>query len=94
MIEKPRVGWIGEVLADDAQRFSTHPADFSIERFNACSIERAGELPGMNRGAPQNFVGHPVADAGKPFLHEQHRLDRRAGATFQKKLQVPYGKCG
>ena len=47
----------------------------------------------MNRGAPENFVGHPVADAGKSFLHEQHRLDRRAGAAFEKEIEVLRGKA-
>ena len=48
----------------------------------------------MDRGTPENFVGHPVADAGKAFLHKEHGLHRRAGAAFQKSLEVLFLEGG
>ncbi len=39
----------------------------------------------MKGGAPENFVGHPVADSGKLFLHEQDGLDRSPASAFQKR---------
>ena len=41
---------------------------------------------------PQNFIGHPIAYAGKTILHEQHRLDRRFAASFEKVLHERKGK--
>src|SRR6187455_2893497 len=38
----------------------------------------------MNRCAPEDFVCHPVADAGKTFLHEQNRFDRCPRAPLEE----------
>src|ERR1700691_3931884 len=69
MIEEPRVGRIGKVLADNAQRLAANGADFAVKRRPLRGIERTGGLLRMNRGAPKNLVGHPVTNAGKAFLH-------------------------
>jgi len=31
--------------------------------------------------SPKNFVGHPVADAGKELLHEEEGFERGTGAA-------------
>ena len=38
----------------------------------------------MDFGAPEDFVGHPVADAGEALLHEEDGFDRGAGAASQE----------
>ena len=40
-------------------------------------------MGGMNAGPPEDFVDHPVANAGKELLHEQNRLHGRADPSFQ-----------
>lgn len=39
---------------------------------------------GHDVGAPENFVGHPVADAGETALKKQHRFDRRPPVPAQE----------
>ena len=46
----------------------------------------------MDPGAPENFVGHPVADARKMVLHEQHCFDGRAAAALQKSRRAFVGE--
>ena len=55
-----------------------HGAAFPPERAYFVRRQRAGESCGMNRRPPENLIGHPVSNAGKPFLHQEHRLDGRA----------------
>ena len=38
----------------------------------------------MEARAPQDLVGHPIADAGKALLHQQHGLDGCARAATQE----------
>ena len=92
MIEEPRIGRIGPVFTDDAQRLPAEVTDFAMEFFDDFRIERTRRLPGMDGGTPKNFVGHPVADARKSFLHKEHRLDRRASATTKKIGQLFHGE--
>lgn len=39
---------------------------------------------GMDFGLPENFVRHPISDAWKAALQQQHRLDRGPAMTRQE----------
>ena len=38
----------------------------------------------IDASAPENFVGHPVADSGKGFLHQQGCFDGNFFAAHEK----------
>jgi hypothetical protein len=42
-----------------------------------------GRISRMNAGSPQDFIGHPISDAGEAFLAQQNRLDRGAGMALE-----------
>ena len=93
MVEEPGVG-DGDVeigrkfVAATGDRVEGEAGDraaLAPEFFNLGGAEGAGGLPGVDGGAPENFVGHPVADAREAFLHEQDGFYRSTGATLQKR---------
>jgi len=45
-------------------------AALAPEGFDLGGAKGTGGLGGVNRGAPEDLVGHPVADAGESLLHE------------------------
>lgn len=47
-------------------------------------IERAGRCGGMETGAPEDFVGHPVADPREVLLHEENRFEWGPAAAFEE----------
>ncbi len=76
-----------QVAAAPGDRVEREPADLAalaVQGAHFGRTQRTGQTLGVDRRAPEDFVGHPVADAGKPFLHEQHGLDRRPGPAAQE----------
>jgi hypothetical protein len=78
VVEEPGVGdgdveicW--KVIAapsDGVEGEAGYGATFAPEFFNLGGLKCASGLRRMDGRAPKNFIGHPVADAGKAFLHE------------------------
>lgn len=70
------------------------PADgadfFSKKR----SIRFRGECGRVNPGAPQNLVGHPIADSREESLIQEEGLDRGAGVAREKRGDAFPGKAG
>ena len=69
-------------------------AAFAPEGLYLGGAEGAGGLGGVNRGSPEDFVGHPVADAGETFLHEEDGFDGRAGAALKERGDGGGGEGG
>ena len=44
----------------------------------------AGRRTRHDLRAPENFIRHPVADPGKPFLQQEHGFNRRAGVALNE----------
>ncbi len=86
MPEEPR-SRILPLFVHDAQRGRTHPAHGSIERAGLPLVERSRGEVGPETRSPEDLVGHPVADAGKAALVEQHGFDGGASAPHEKRAQ-------
>ena len=74
-----------QVAAGAGNGDEREPADllaFAVQGAHLGGRERSGRALGMDGGAPEHLVGHPVADARKTFLHQQDGLDRGAAAAF------------
>ena len=76
--------WLRE-RGEGGEREAGDGAAFAPEFFYLIGAEGAGGLRGVDGGAPEDFVGHPVANAGEAFLHEQDGFYRGTGATLQKR---------
>ena len=48
----------------------------------------------MDRCAPEDLIGHPIADPREPLLHQQHRFDGRASPALKKLGHRAGCKCG
>ena len=84
LVDQPIARWIGEVRADDAERFAGDEARFTKQAVALRGGERSGWCQRGDLRAPENFVGHPVADAGETALQKQDGFDRRPGVAAQK----------
>ncbi len=92
VVEEPGVGRIGPILADHLHRLRADLAERRMQLADRLRAERTGLGLRMKARAPQHLVGHPIADAGETFLHQQHGLDRRARAATQEDLDDPDGE--
>ena len=90
VIEEPGVGYgdieIGRNVvtasSDGVEGEAGYVAALAPEFFDLGWPECTGGLRRVNCGAPQDFIGHPVADAGEAFLHEQDGFNRGASAAL------------
>ena len=85
---------VGPVVADDADGGAADPAYFSPESARVGGVERSRRGGGMEMGAPEDFVGHPIADAGEMFLHKQHGFERSAASALQEPCGGGEGEFG
>jgi len=79
--EEPRSGRIGSVLTDDAKGIVANLANVGMELGNCFSREESSVGSWGKACSPKNFVGHPVADAGKELLHEEKGFEWGTGAA-------------
>jgi hypothetical protein len=61
-------------FADEAEVF---------EELGGVGVDLGGRGAGGEAGAPEDFVGHPVADAGKGCLIEEEGLDGELGVAWE-----------
>jgi hypothetical protein len=88
MMKQPRARDVGvqvgredvPVTRDYAKSEPSDAAAFAPERANLGRWQRASAALRVNRSAPKNFVGHPVADARKELLHVEEGFEWGAGA--------------
>ena len=79
--EEPRSRRIGSVLTDDAEGIVANLANVGMEIGN-CFLREESSVGSWGKAcSPKNFVGHPVADAGKELLHEEERFEWGTGAA-------------
>ena len=83
-VGKEPVFGISPVVVDDAHGGAADPTHSLPEALGLRGFERAGGCGRMEAGAPEDFVGHPVADAREVFLHEEHGFERGAAAAFEE----------
>ena len=79
--EEPRSRRIGSVLTDDAEGIVANLANVGMEIGNCFLREESSEGSWRKACSPKNFVGHPVADAGKELLHEEKGFEWGTGAA-------------
>ena len=61
-------------------RFQGSPnncACFPIETATLIQVQRSRPLGRMDTASPEDFVSHPVSDAGESLLHQEDGLNRR-----------------
>jgi len=69
------------VHTDDAEGIVANLANLVMEIGNCFLIEESSVGSWRKACSPKNFVGHPVADAGKELLHEEERFEWGTGAA-------------
>ena len=70
LVKQPGLGRVAKFRADLLQRFAGDEAHFLVEAGEFIGVQRRGGARGREAGAPKDFVGHPVTDAGETFLME------------------------
>ena len=70
MEEKPGAGRVRPVPPDDPDGFLRHLLGFGMKSGDRRPVQSAGEGAGIQARLPKDFIGHPVADAGKKFLQQ------------------------
>lgn len=76
VMEEPGVRRVFPAFADGFEGLAGDLAGFFPEGCGFFRREGAAAAGGEEAGAPENFVGHPVADAGEALLHEEDGFDR------------------
>ena len=69
------------MLTDDAKGIVANLANVGMEIGNCFSREESSVSSWGKACSPKNFVGHPVADAGKELLHEEEGFEWGTGAA-------------
>jgi len=72
--KKPGTGWIRPVPTDDPDGFPGNFPDFSVHFHEPGPVDRTRAGAGIEACLPENFIRHPVADAGKKFLQQKQGL--------------------
>jgi len=83
-VEKPRGGRIVEIRADRPHSFAADEAHFAKNFLRLRRTYFACKPRGTNTRPPQNFIRHPIADAGETVLPQQRRLDGHAPMALEK----------
>jgi hypothetical protein len=68
MMNQPGIGKV-PVFTDNLHRFSADIASRPVKRSDLGWAETTCEALWIQPGAPQNFIGHPVANPRKTLLH-------------------------
>ncbi len=76
VMEEPGVRRVFPAFADGFEGLAGNLAGFFPEGGGFFRCEGAAAAGGEEAGAPEDFVGHPVADAGEALLHEEDGFDR------------------
>ena len=92
-MNQPRSWWIGEICADDAQRFTCDEAGLAEQTGSLITSEISREAGGRNFGAPQDFICHPVPDTREPALEEEHGFDRCTPVTIEETIEERPREC-
>lgn len=66
VVEQPSVGRIGPGLTNGVHGLLADLLDGLAQGGDAAFRHLAGETGGMPFESPEDFIGHPVSDAGKP----------------------------
>ena len=91
MIE-PSARRIGEIVADVFHRASTDEPGFLPQRVELRSGNLSARSQRIQFRAPEDFIRHPVADAGEMILHQQQSLERQTAAAHQHIAQDVAGE--
>lgn len=92
LVEQPGFGRVAKFGTDLLQRFTGDKAHFLMEAGELLGSQRCGSAGGRKAGAPKDFVGHPVTDAGKTLLVEQRCLEGKARMATEKFAHVSGGE--
>ena len=84
LVEEPAFGRVAEVFADFFEGDAGDEADFFVEAGEFGGFERGGWFVRSEGGAPEDFVGHPIADSRKTFLVEERGFDGEAAVALQE----------
>src|ERR1051325_4567560 len=83
-IEEPAFGRIGVFGSDTLHRFAGNPRGL-FPTFSSFGVgEEFHATFWVDARPPENFVGHPIADAGEGFLHEGRGFDGTFAGTREK----------
>ena len=92
LVNEPGARGVGEVGRDDPQRLARDEAGLAQEEGALGLPKIGGHSSRCDFGAPQNFVGHPITDAGEAALQEEDSFDRRATVTIEEAAEEGAGK--
>ena len=68
MVEEPGFGRVAEVFADFLEGFAGNETNFFVKAREFGGFQLCAKAFGGEGGAPEDFVGHPIADSRKTFL--------------------------
>jgi hypothetical protein len=86
--EKPGAGRIRPIPADDSDGVPGNFPDFFVDGEKVGVGHRTGAAARIEARLPENFIRHPVADAGKKILQEKECLERRLPAPLKDRGQA------
>ena len=87
LMDQPISRRVGEIGADDPQRFARDKPGLSEQSRTLRCGQRARRSRGHDFRAPKNFVRHPVSDSSEPILEQQNGLDRRPRVPIEERVQ-------
>lgn len=79
VIEKPCVRKVAPSRPHDGHGPAAYMSGLSEKYTDIITIQPPGSCCGMQPGAPENFVGHPIAHAWEDALIKQEGFKRRTG---------------
>lgn len=91
VVEEPRIGGRVPFSADDADGIAANGDGFVMEGGDFAGGEGASRAGGVDTRAPEDFVRHPVADAGETLLSQQDGFDWSAGVV-EERFSDPCGR--
>jgi hypothetical protein len=91
LVEEPVFWRVAEGFADFFEGDAGDEADFFVEAGEFGGFKRGGRFVRREGGAPEDFVGHPVADSGKTFLVEERGFEGEAAVALQ---EIGHGGAG
>src|ERR1041385_4297839 len=94
LMEKPVLRWILEFPGNGAHGAATDEFYGAPKPRQGCVFDSAGRRLWVQAGAPENFVGHPIAHTRESRLQQQHGLDGRLAVPLQKGAHELQSKGG